>query len=310
MVNRKIAISGFARTRFSAILLSATLGGCGLLGDFSRTDTIALPGTGVTIYAAGDIADCRTQGAANTAALITAGLAADQHAAVLTLGDNTYPEGRPQEFSECYEKTWGQFKSRTYPSPGNHDYYTPGAAGYFGYFAAAAGPGTLGYYSYDLGKWHLVSLNSNLAPAEYQAQLAWLKSDLAQHPHACSLAYWHHPMYSSGGHGNTERMKEVWQALDSAGVDVVLVAHDHDYERFAPISGGGERDDLRGMRQFVVGTGGAGLTAFGLTSKHSKVLDNSTHGVLRMTLKDIGYEWKFLPVEGGSFTDHGVALCH
>lgn len=269
----------------------------------------------ITIYAAGDIADCKKKqpadsAAAKTAALIAAGLAADKNAAVLTLGDNTYPVGRPLEFTNCYEPTWGQFKARTYPSPGNHDYYTPAAIGYYGYFGDLAGPAQRGYYSFDLGKWHLIALNSNLKKDEYQVQLDWLKADLKQHNTRCTLAYWHHPLYSSGGHGNSIHMEPVWKALDAANADVVLVSHDHNYERFAPQDGSGQRDDARGMLQIVVGTGGARLTSLHTRKANSEVGDNSTHGVLKMVLKETSYEWEFLSVAVGSFTDRGTAQCH
>ncbi|OWW19209.1 metallophosphoesterase family protein [Noviherbaspirillum denitrificans] len=276
---------------------------------------ILLPDKGVSLYAAGDIASCKSaspenSGAGKTAALITAGLAQDKDAVVLTLGDNTYPVGLLSEFENCYEPTWGRFKSRTYPSPGNHDYYTPYAAGYYRYFGDAAGPGRRGYYSFTRGSWHIISLNSFLKPAEHSAQLAWLKEELARSTAKCTLAYWHHPLYSSGGHGNDKRMQEAWAMLHAAGADVVLVSHDHDYERFAPQDAEGQLDDARGIRQFVVGTGGAELTPLRFRRSHSEASDNSTFGVLKLVLKEAGYEWEFIPVEKGGFTDRGAALCH
>lgn len=275
-----------------------------------------MPGDkGVTVYAAGDIADCKNlppakSGAAKTAALIEAGLARDKNAVVLTLGDHTYPVGLPIEFENCYDSTWGRFKQRTYPAPGNHDYYTPQAIGYYGYFGEAAGPDRRGYYSFDLGGWHLISLNSYLKPEQHKEQLVWLKADLARNKTHCTLAYWHHPMFSSGGHGSDSRMKEAWEILVAAGADLVLAAHDHDYERFAPKNANGNRDDIRGIRQFVIGTGGAKLSLFTLRRADSEAKDNSTHGVLKLTLKQRGYEWEFLPVTEGGYTDHGATLCH
>lgn len=276
---------------------------------------VLLPGKGITVYAAGDIADCKNRnpeqsGAAKTAALIVAGLAGDKDASVLTLGDHTYPLGLLSEFTDCYQPTWGRFKTRTYPSPGNHEYYTPHAVGYYRYFGDIAGPGMRGYYSFKLGSWHIISLNSSLKPEEHKAQLEWLKKDLAQHNAHCTLAYWHHPVYSSGEHGNDARMQDVWEMLYAAGADLVLSAHDHNYERFAPQDANGQRDELRGIRQFVVGTGGAKLTLLRFRKPNSEISDNSTHGVLRLTLKDIGYEWKFLPVKEGGFSDRGTARCH
>jgi hypothetical protein len=281
----------------------------------SNAQETILPGKGITLYAAGDIADCRKfkpsdSGAAKTASLIAAELKKDTDAVVLTLGDGTYPVGLLTEFTDCYGPTWGQFKERTYPSPGNHEYYTPAAVGYYDYFGKAAGPARRGYFSFKLGKWHVVSLNSNLKAAEHQQQLAWLKTELAQHPARCVLAYWHHPLYSSGGHGSSDRMRDVWQALAAANADVVLASHDHHYERFAPQDAEGRRDDASGIRSFVVGTGGARLSRLSSRKPNSEISGNSTHGVLRMVLKDTGYEWEFLPATEGGFTDRGTSLCH
>ncbi|WP_247869666.1 metallophosphoesterase [Herbaspirillum sp. ST 5-3] len=277
--------------------------------------TALMSDTGVAVYAAGDIADCRNRkpedsGAAKTAALIIPGLARDEHAAVLALGDNTYPVGLLGEFTNCYEPTWGQFKQRTFPAPGNHEYYTPNAVGYYSYFGAAAGPTRNGYYSTDIGSWHVISLNSYLKPEQHKAQMEWLKSDLEKNKARCTLAYWHHPLFSSGGHGNNAQMTEAWRMLQAAGADLVLSAHDHDYERFAPQDADGQQDDKRGMREFVVGTGGAKLTPLRFRRFHSEVSDNSSHGVLKLVLKNQGYEWEFLPVDKDGFTDRGAALCH
>lgn len=281
----------------------------------TQVQRTSIPGTGFTVYAAGDIADCRNflpaeTAAAKTAGLIAAGLAQHKDAAALTLGDNTYPVGLPIEFGHCYQPTWGQFKKSTYPSPGNHDYYTPAAIGYYAYFGAAAGPARRGYYSIELGSWHIISLNSNLQPGDHQVQLAWLKEDLAQHKTPCTLAYWHHPLTSSGGHGDNDQMLDVWESLQEAGADVVLASHDHDYERFAPLDAQRQKDEAHGIRQFVVGTGGARLGPLGVRKPFSEVSDNSTHGVLKLELKKTGYEWEFLPVAGSGFSDRGAALCH
>jgi hypothetical protein len=292
------------------LLLGCALSGCA--SDQTTAARTALASRdGIVIYAAGDVADCRSlspsqSGAAYTAALI----ARDPEAPVLMLGDGTYPVGRPEEFTECYEPTWGRFKARTFPAPGNHEYYTPGAIGYYRYFGERAGPGNRGYYSFDLGSWHVVSINSNLKPAQQEIQLAWLKTDLAQHKAQCTLAFWHHPLFSSGGHGNNEKMRQVWQVLEDAGAELVLSGHDHDYERFAPQDADGKRDDVRGMRQFVVGTGGARLTPMRFGKPNSERSSNGTHGVLKLWLKDGGYEWEFMPVTEGVVSDRGAALCH
>lgn len=281
----------------------------------AQAKAVLLPDKGISVYAAGDIASCKSirpedSGAAKTAAIISTGLALDKDAIVLTLGDNTYPVGLLEEFLGCYEPTWGKFKSRTYPSPGNHEYYTPHATGYYAYFGDAAGPGRRGYYSFTHGGWHIISLNSYLKPPEHEAQIAWLKQELARSTAKCTLAYWHHPLYSSGGHGSDKRMQDAWAILHAAGAEVVLGSHDHNYERFSPQDAEGQQDDARGMRQFVVGTGGAELTPLRFRRFNSEISDNSTHGVLKLVLKNAGYEWEFLPVEKDGFTDRGAALCH
>jgi 3',5'-cyclic AMP phosphodiesterase CpdA len=272
---------------------------------------------GVSVYAAGDIARCAYpdpaySGAADTAATVAAGLAQDPRAVVLALGDLTYPRGAAREFTDCYAPTWGRFKDRTWPAPGNHEYYTPGATPYFAWWGERAGRG---YYSFDLGGWHIVSLDSNLAPAQHAAQLDWLRADLAAHPAHCTLAYWHHPLYSSGGHGSVPKMRDAWKVLYDAGAELVLSGHDHDYERFAPQDADGRLDPARGIRQFVVGTGGAYPTPFLLTVPHSEVRDSNRTGVLRLRLYPGGYGWEFvestrLYAFGVAPADHGSAACH
>jgi acid phosphatase type 7 len=272
---------------------------------------------GVTVYAAGDIARCAYpdpaySGAADTAATVAAGLAQDPRAVVLALGDLTYPRGAAREFTDCYAPTWGRFKDRTWPAPGNHEYYTRGATPYFAWWGERAGRG---YYSFDLGGWHIVSLDSNLAPARHAAQLDWLRADLAAHPAHCTLAYWHHPLYSSGGHGSIPKMRDAWKVLYDAGAELVLSGHDHDYERFAPQDADGRLDPARGVRQFVVGTGGAYPTPFLLTVPHSEVRDSNRTGVLRLRLYPGGYGWEFVESTrlysfGVAPPDHGSAACH
>ncbi len=291
-------------------LLVLTLTGCAS-GHRSAAADVAgpvIPGSGITVFAAGDIADCRRSPAADTmaarsAGLIAASLASDASAIVLTLGDNVYQSGTSAEHADCYAPTWGRFKQRTLPSPGNHEYYSKDAAGYYDYFGDLAGPQRRGYYSKEVGDWHVISLNSNLKGDARQAQLEWLEADLATHPSLCSLAFWHHPLQSSGGHGSDERMRAESQLLASAGTDLILSAHDHDYERFAPQESNGA------MRQFVVGTGGAELSPFRFFIAGSETANNNTFGVLRLSLKKTGYEWDFLPVGGEMFRDHGSARC-
>ena len=277
----------------------------------------ASPDQGVTVYAAGDIARCAYRdpaysGAADTAATVAAGLAQDPEAVVLALGDLTYPNGAKKEFTDCYAPTWGRFKDRTWPAPGNHEYYTPGAKPYFEWWGARAGRG---YYSFELGTWHIIALDSNLAPAQHAAQLDWLRADLAAHPARCTLAYWHHPLYSSGGHGSIPKMRDAWQLLYAAGAELVLSGHDHDYERFAPQDAEGRLDPTHGIRQFVVGTGGAYPTPFLLTVAHSEFRDSNRTGVLRLRLYAGGYGWEFvestrLSSFGIAPPDRGSAACH
>nr|WP_052170743.1 metallophosphoesterase [Massilia sp. JS1662] len=288
-----------------------------LLAAVSVHAAAASPDKGVTVYAAGDIARCAYRdpaysGAADTAATVAAGLAQDPEAVVLALGDLTYPNGAMKEFTDCYAPTWGRFKDRTWPAPGNHEYYTPGAKPYFDWWGARAGRG---YYSFELGTWHIISLDSNLAPAQHAAQLDWLRADLAAHPARCTLAYWHHPLYSSGGHGSIPKMRDAWQLLYAAGAELVLSGHDHDYERFAPQDADGRLDPTHGIRQFVVGTGGAYPTPFLLTVPHSEVRDSNRTGVLRLRLYTGGYGWEFVEsTRVSSFgiapPDHGSAACH
>lgn len=288
--------------------------------DYAVLAIALLAGTGsraepaVTLYAAGDIADCRNRparfsGAADTANLIAARLAADPGARVLALGDLTYPRGRLAEFTGCYQPTWGRFKARTWPTPGNHEYATAGAAGYFSYFGDQAGPG---YYAVDAGSWRLISLNSNLDAAGNAVQLAWLRDELAAHPARCTLAYWHHPMYSSGIKGIDPRMRPAWELLMAAGAELVLSGHDHLYERFAPQDGGGRRDDAGGIVQFVVGTGGAFPTPLLVPLPNSVARDSNHMGVLQLVLRDDGYEWTFLPTADDPLfrPDRGSARCH
>jgi hypothetical protein len=267
------------------------------------------------VVAAGDIADCRGGGDEATARLV-GGIGGST---VLALGDEAYPDGSAEDFQECYDPTWGRFEDRTKPVPGNHEYDTPGAAGYFHYFGGAAGDPAKGYYSYDLGKWHVVALNSNCKEEEgvgcwaSSQQARWLKADLAANKDKrCTLAYMHHPRFSSGEkHGNTHYVKPLWEALYEGGAEVVLSGHEHNYERFAPQDPGGRADPERGIREFVVGTGGGkGHYPIGDPVANSEVHNDETYGVLKLSLRPKSYEWWFVPEEGGTFTDSGSARCH
>lgn len=269
----------------------------------------------VTLFAAGDIADCRKNPAeltmaARTGALVELALSQDKDAYALTLGDNTYPIGKPEEFRECYDKTWGKFKTRTLPSPGNHDYGVPLAAGYYNYFDEQAGAERRGYYHKKFGNWLLLSLNSNIKDAAMQAQIRWLKDTLKEERGTCTLAFWHHPVFSSGGHGNLQQMQEIWAILADAKVDLILSAHDHHYERFAPLNQLGMPDSRNGIRSFIVGTGGAKLSPIFLIKNGSEFRQNEQHGVLKLELQTTSYAWEFLAAPSGKVLDQGQASCH
>jgi hypothetical protein len=257
------------------------------------------------LLGAGDIAECGRKGHEATAALL------DTIAGVIfTVGDHAYPRGTPEQFAQCYGSSWGRHRLRTRPSPGNHDYDTPGAAGYFAYFGRQAGDSALGYYSWDFAGWHLVSLNSNLDMSPGSPQERWLRADLAAHPARCTLAYWHHPRFSSGRHGDWAGADGPWRALYDLGADVVVAGHDHIYERFAPQSPDAQADLARGLRQFVVGTGGGDRYDIPTVRPNSEVRDNTTFGVLMLRLEPERYHWQFVPAGDGTFSDSGVGRCH
>ena len=254
---------------------------------------------------AGDIATCDLDSDEATAALLDT-----IPGTVFTAGDNVYPRGTASEFANCYEPNWGRHKARTRPAVGNHEYDTPGAVPYYDYFEAAAGEADKGYYSFDLGTWHVVVLNSNLDDVDGDAQLAWLVDDLATNSTACTAAVWHHPRFSSGFHGNNEFMDPVWDALYAAGVEVALTGHDHHYERFAPQDADGELDPTAGIREFVVGTGGIDLFPAPFVKENSEVRRSTVHGVLKLELGTGFYGWDFIVAPGGEVIDSGLSACH
>ena len=259
----------------------------------------------VTLVGAGDIASCNSGGDEATAKLLDT-----IPGTVFTAGDNAYETGAAADYANCYAPSWGRHKARTRPAPGNHEYLTTGASGYFGYFGSAAGDANKGYYSYDLGAWHVVMLNSNLDVATGSPQETWLRADLAAHTQRCTVAIWHHPRFSSGPHGSSVVLQPIWKALYDAGADLVVVGHDHLYERFAPQNADGQLDVARGMREFVVGTGGAAAYAIASPAPHSEVRNSGTRGVLKLTLYPDRYDWNFVPVAGSTFADAGSASCH
>ena len=260
------------------------------------------------LVGAGDIADCGLDGDSATAALVEA-----NPGTVFTAGDNVYPDGTADEFRDCYGPTWGRFLDRTRPAAGNHDWVTKDLAGYRGYFGAAAAPSGTSWYSYDLGAWHVVVLDSNCGSVggcgTDSAQGRWLAADLAGSTAKCSLAIWHHPRFSSGEHGNDEAVGPFWRALYDAGADVVINGHDHDYERFAPQDPDGREDRERGIREFVIGTGGAALRTFPTNAPNSELRAAVSHGVIRLVLLPTSYEWRFIPTTG-DFSDFGRGPCH
>jgi hypothetical protein len=298
---------------------------------------VALAASDPVIAAAGDIA-CDPASSNFNAGNGTSGLCRQKYtsdllvnaglAAVLPLGDIQYYCGGYQAFLQSYELSWGRVKSISRPVVGNHEYLTTpdssgpstgcditndGAAGYFNYFGTAAGNPGQGYYSYDIGAWHLIALNSNCtdaggcSPVSPQGQ--WLLADLAAHPNLCTLAYWHIPLFSSGGRAELNS-RDLWQILYEHDVDVILNGHDHIYERFAPQDPNGVLDTIRGIREFIVGSGGANHTSIGMIAANSEVRDTATYGVLKLTLHPTSYDWRFVHEAGKTFTDSGTEVCH
>lgn len=277
----------------------------------------------VTVLAAGDVAFCdrswgrkmmdwlRGYGAAPGVSQ-TAALLDRLPGALLILGDLVYWRGSAEEFAGCYDPAWGRHKARSYPVPGNHEYRSDAAAPYFDYWGPRAGARGKGYYSFDLGAWHIVALNSNLPMDPGSAQETWLRRDLAASEADCILAYWHHARFSSGLHGDQDQVSGAFSALYAAGASLVLASHDHHYERFAPMDAAGRRDASRGLRSFVVGTGGGQLRPGTIRKPlrdNSEAIDGATWGVLELTLYPKSYAWRFVPVAGQSFTERGRADC-
>jgi hypothetical protein len=250
---------------------------------------------------AGDIAMCDANAEATAKLLDGIG------GTVFALGDQAYFSGTADEYRRCYDPTWGRHKARTRPVPGNHEYLSPGAAPYFAYFGALAGPAGLGYYSFDVGNWHAIALNSNIDVRAGSAQGVWLRADLAANHPRCVIAYWHHPLFSSGPNGSSPEMQDFWRILYDAGADVVLSGHDHLYERFAPQDPGGAPDPSRGIREFIAGTGGAVLYQ-PITVKPNSERRLTAFGVLKLTLQAESYQWEFIPVSGAG--DSGSGTCH
>ena len=266
---------------------------------------------------AGDI--CSSNGNCESTARLLDALfppgAPDTAGKVFTAGDNAYENGSDSDYATNYDPRWGRHKARTKPSVGNHEYLTPGATGYFNYYGAAAGDPSQGWYAYDLGVWRVYVLNSDCwnvgGCSANNPQVTWLRADLAANPRLCQVAYWHRPRFTStGAHDDEPLMQPAWQALYDYGVDVVLSAHNHFYERLAPKNASGVRDDATGIRSFIVGTGGRSHHAITSLEPDSEAHNDTTYGILKLTLNATSYTWAFIPVAGATFIDSGSTPCH
>jgi acid phosphatase type 7 len=273
----------------------------------------AEPGGGqprtVTLVGAGDIAGCNFKGDRKTARLL-----GKIPGTILNLGDSVYPDATRAQFRDCYGPTWGKYKDRTRPVAGNHEYDISGAKPYFNYFRWRAGR-PRGYYSYDRGTWHIVALNSNCKEiggcGRWSAQGRWLRRDLNHHRARCTLAYFHHPLYASGTEDDSPQVRNFWTVLYNHHADVILSGHAHRYERFARITPSGARSSARGIRQFIVGTGGApDEPQHGPNELRVQAKKVGAPGVLKLSLGSGFYRWKFVAVEGRNYTDSGRARCH
>jgi hypothetical protein len=297
-----------------AVLLASTTSAAADPVIAAAGDIACDPASGGFNGGAGTASSCRQ---AATSDLMLSGVSA-----VLPLGDNQYDCGGYSAYLQSYDLSWGRLKSITRPVPGNHEYTTGGtgcdptgaAAGYFSYFGVTAGDPTKGYYSFNLGNWHLIALNSNCGRvggcAANSPQEQWLRQDLMSNPAKCTLAYWHHPLFSSGQYRpGVPSVRPLYQALYDYNADVVLNGHDHNYERFAPQDPAGVSDPIRGIREFIVGTGGKSLYSTQTPVPNSEARNSSTFGVLKLTLHPISYEWKFVPATGGTFNDSGGEFC-
>lgn len=283
------------------------------------------PASDPVVLAAGDIGQCGLQGASLTAKVLS-----ENPGTILAVGDLAYPSGRAEDFARCYGPTWGRFKDRTYPVPGNHEYKTDDAAAYFAYWGQRAGPAgvttpsgwrslipfrgqrseSAGYYSFDLGAWHIVAVNSNIDISPGSPQAAWLQADLRRSAARCKLAFFHHPLFTSGEHNGQDDLSPLLRLLHEAGVSVAINGHDHDYERFAPMDAQGRPDPDRGVRVFVVGTGGARLRPLPPErTKGSEAGSGDAWGVLKLVLHQDGYDWKFLAAQPTRFLDEGQGSC-
>lgn len=279
---------------------------------FVACSTPAEPTSGAVppgvLIGAGDIALC-DPAVSTPAAELTARLLDRLPGTVFTAGDNAYMTGSLDEFRDCYEPTWGRHKSRTRPVPGNHEYLSAGAAPYYAYFGANAGPAGLGYYSFTVGPWRVLALNSEIAMSPGSPQSEWIQAELTTNRRVCTLAIFHRPLFSSGTLRDNSDTRDLWRVLYEQGVDVIVNGHDHIYERFAPQDPDGRLDTVRGIRAFVVGTGGVTTYAPATVRPNSEVAF-AAYGVVSFSLGDGGYQWEFIPVDGVSLRDAGSGSCH
>jgi Calcineurin-like phosphoesterase len=270
------------------------------------------------LVGAGDATSCTQDNDDVTAELLDAVVASTTgEVVVFTAGDNVYEYGTIDEYQQCYDPTWGRHKERTRPVPGNHEYGTGNAEGYFTYFGAVAGDPAQGYYSYDVGSWHVIVLNTSdhcksILCSTGSPQETWLRADLAAHPAVCTLVIWHDPLFSSGRtHGSLGHVQPFWETLYRYGADVVVNGHEHNYERFAPQTPDGAADPDYGIREIVAGTGGESHYREGdVLTANSEAADDNTYGVLKLTLRESGYDWEFIPEPRGTFRDSGSGECH
>ena len=282
---------------------------------------VALSGAAVFI-GAGDIGVCGLRGDEQTAALVDSILKADSavhvESVVFTVGDNAYPAGLDRDFVRCFGRSWGDPRKRIMklirPAIGNHDYQSQRGAAYYRYFGARAGPAFKGYYSYDIGDWHAVVLNSEIVAHgsgyERSQQEEWLKKDLGEHGKLCTLAYFHRPLYSSGAHGSSPIMRRIWEILAEGGVDLVINGHEHHYERFLPMNAAGAVDTLNGMEQIIAGTGGGDLTGIRSRKAPNSAVQIQGHwGALIATLGTDEYRTSFIDVDGDVWDPSG-RKCH
>ena len=291
--------------RLALVTMSVLLCGCADAALVPDGDDDEAPETFTYVTAVADVAGCTSPYDEATSAIVDTlpGL-------ILMAGDIAYESGTRKEFSDCYDPSWGRHKGRTRPVPGNHEYETESGAPYYEYFGSNAGQAGVGYYSFNVGTWHVVALNSNIDMSAGSPQGQWLRKDLADNSALCTLAFWHHPLFTSGFHGAQPQVAPLWRALEEAGAEIVIAGHDHHYERSNPQRADGTADNARGLRQFIVGNGGRSLFPALFFSQNSVKRYDTGYGVLRLALGEKTYRWNFIPVTPGAFSDEGTGTCH